>query len=52
MGQHVNKATGVVFSVDDSKDYRYAGELFGSPDGESEDKPVKRGPGRPRKSEQ
>lgn len=24
MGQHVNPATGVVFSVDDSKDERYA----------------------------
>lgn len=50
MSQHVNKATGVVFSVSDDKDYRYTGELYGSPDAESEDKP-KRGPGRPRKTD-
>lgn len=28
MGRFVNKATGVVFSVDDSKDGRYSGPEF------------------------
>ncbi len=52
MSRFRNVETGVVFSVDDAKDHRYAGELYGSPEEDStEAAPVKRGPGRPRKSE-
>lgn len=50
MGRHVNTETGVVFSVDDSKDDRYASGPYEAYTGD-EDKPAKRGPGRPRKSE-
>jgi len=50
MGRHMNTETGVVFSVDDSKDDRYGSHPFGPADDTSEEKP-KRGPGRPRKSE-
>ena len=32
MGRFVNKSTGVTFSVDDSKDERYAGEGYESAD--------------------
>ena len=49
MGRHVNTSTGVVFSVDDGKDDRYAAAPFEAHTGD-QDKP-KRGPGRPRKSE-
>lgn len=43
MGTFVNKATGVVFSVDDSKDERYSGEGYGSPE-DSDGAPAKRAP--------
>nr|DAL14417.1 MAG TPA_asm: hypothetical protein [Caudoviricetes sp.] len=42
MGTFVNKATGVVFSVDDSKDERYSGDGYGQP--EDSDKNAKRAP--------
>jgi hypothetical protein len=35
MGRFKNLETGVVFSVDDSKNSRYGGELYGDPDAES-----------------
>lgn len=49
MGRHRNKATGVVVSVSDEKDGRFD-EGWESAD--SQPSPVKRGPGRPKKSEQ